>query len=50
MGGPFVLQAHHDKKNNRVIVTDGFVYSPEKPDKRDKIRQMEAIMHTLQFK
>ncbi len=49
MGGPFILQAHHDKKNNRVVVTDGFVYSPEKPDKRDKIRQMEALMYTLKF-
>ncbi|MCU4156374.1 DUF4837 family protein [Carboxylicivirga sp. A043] len=50
MGGPFILQAHHDKKNNRVVITDGFVYSPEKPDKRDKIRQMEALMYTLNFK
>lgn len=46
MGGPFILHAHHDKKNNRVVVTDGFVYSPEKPDKRDKIRQLEALMYT----
>jgi hypothetical protein len=50
MGGPFILQAHLDKKNNRVVITDGFVYSPEKPDKRDKIRQMEALMYTLNFK
>ncbi|MBK3517914.1 DUF4837 family protein [Carboxylicivirga marina] len=49
MGGPFILQAHHDKKNNRVVITDGFVYSPEKPDKRDKVRQMEALMYTLKF-
>ncbi|TRX64594.1 DUF4837 family protein [Carboxylicivirga sp. M1479] len=49
MGGPFVLQAHYDKKNNRVIVTDGVVYSPEKPDKRDKIRQLEALMYTLKL-
>jgi len=49
MGGPYVLQAHFDKKNNRVVVTDGFVYSPEKPDKRNKIRQMEALMYTLNF-
>ena len=50
MGGPFILQAHHNKKTNRVVITDGFVYSPEKPDKRDKIRQMEAVMYTLQSK
>ncbi|MCG8581425.1 MAG: DUF4837 family protein [Bacteroidales bacterium] len=49
MGGPFILQAHFDEKNNRVVITDGFVYSPEKPDKRDKIRQMEALMYTFSF-
>ncbi len=49
MGGPFVMQAHYDQKNNRVIITDGFVYSPEKPDKRDKVRQMEALMYTLKI-
>lgn len=49
MGGPFILQAHYDEKKNRVVITDGFVYSPEKPDKRDKVRQMEALMYTLSF-
>lgn len=49
MGGPFILHAHHDVKNNRVVVTEGFVYSPEKPDKRDKIRQIEALMYTFQL-
>ncbi len=46
MGGPWILQAHLDKKNNRVIVLDGYVYSPEKADKRDKIRQLEAVMYS----
>ncbi len=49
MGGAFIMQAHYDPKNNRVVVTDGFVYSPEKPDKRDKIRQMEALMYTIKL-
>ncbi|MCU4174585.1 DUF4837 family protein [Carboxylicivirga sp. N1Y90] len=49
MGGPFILQAHHDVKNNRVVITEGFVYSPEKPDKREKIRQLEALMYTFQL-
>ncbi|MBS2097766.1 DUF4837 family protein [Carboxylicivirga linearis] len=49
MGGAFILHAHHDVANNRVVVTDGFVYSPEKPDKRDKIRQLEALMYTFNF-
>ncbi len=46
MGGPFIMQARHDVENNRVIVTEGYVYSPENPDKRDKIRQLEALMYT----
>ncbi|MCU4162731.1 DUF4837 family protein [Carboxylicivirga caseinilyticus] len=49
MGGPFILHAHHDLKNNRVVVTEGFVYCPEKPEKRDKIRQLEALMYTFNF-
>ncbi len=50
MGGPFVLQARLNPKTNTVVVTDGFVYSPEKPDKRDKVRQVEALMYTLKFR
>ncbi len=49
MGGPFLLRAHWDKGRNRVLVTDGYVYCPEKPEKRDKIRQLEAIMYSLQL-
>ncbi len=46
MGGPWILHAHLDKKNNRVIVLDAYVYSPEKNDKRDKIRQLEAVLYS----
>ncbi len=49
MGGPFVLFAHHDVANNRVVVTDGYVYSPEKPNKRNFIWQTEAILYSLKF-
>jgi hypothetical protein len=46
MGGPFVSHAHIDQVNNRVIVTEGYVYAPEKPNKRNSIRQLEAILYT----
>ncbi len=46
MGGPWILQARLDKETNRVIVLDGYVYSPEEPNKRDKIRQIEAVMYS----
>ncbi|MBQ3635345.1 MAG: DUF4837 family protein [Bacteroidales bacterium] len=47
MGGPFVLRAVHDVANNRVVVTDGYVYYPSREHKRNHIRQLEAIMHSL---
>lgn len=49
MGGPFVLFAHHDVENNRVVVTDGYVYSPEKPNKRNLVWQVESILYSLKF-
>lgn len=50
MGGPFILRAHHDTIANRVVVTDGFVYYPSRDKKRNLIRQLEAIMYSLQIK
>lgn len=47
MGGPFVLQAFPDLKNDRLIVLDGFVYYPEKPEKRNYIRQLESVFQTV---
>ncbi|MCW3786340.1 DUF4837 family protein [Plebeiibacterium sediminum] len=46
MGGPFISMAHYDKENNKVIVTEGYSYNPEKPKKRNMVRQLEAILQT----
>jgi hypothetical protein len=46
MGGPFVSHARVDQPNGRVVVVEGFVYSP-KGLKRNLIRQMEAVLYTL---
>jgi hypothetical protein len=46
MGGPFVSHVHYDEKNNRMLVTEGYVYAPEKPNKRNFIRQIEAILYS----
>lgn len=46
MGGPFISHAHLDTKTNKVIVTEGYVYSPEKPNKRNYMWQAEAILYT----
>jgi hypothetical protein len=49
MGGPFVMFAHRDSVNNRIVVTDGYVYSPEKPNKRNLVWQVESILYSLKF-
>lgn len=46
MGGPFVSYSQVDTVNHRVIVTEGFVYAPDK-SKRNFIRDMEASLQTL---
>lgn len=49
MGGPFVMFAHHDKANNRVVVTDGYVFMPEKPAKRNLVWQVESLFYSVEF-
>jgi hypothetical protein len=47
MGGPFVNITFVDEKNSRLINLDGFVYAP-KYDKRDYLRQVEALMYSVE--
>lgn len=49
MGGPFLMRAVVDEAKARVIVTDGYVYYPSREQKRNHIRSLEAIMHTLKL-
>ncbi len=46
MGGPFVCVVDVDTIGRRVIVAEGFVYSPS-TEKRDLIRELEASLRTL---
>lgn len=48
MGGPFVSHMRLDEKNQRIIVAEIFVYSPDKL-KRNLVRQMEASLYTLRL-
>jgi len=48
MGGPFVSFTMVDNENNKVIAVDGFVYAPQF-DKRDYLRQVEAILNSVQM-
>jgi hypothetical protein len=45
-GGPFVNLLTYDRKNNRIIMADGYVYAPEF-GKRTYIRQVEAIIRSV---
>ena len=48
MGGPFISITSVDEKRMRVVTTEGYVYFPNNK-KRDKLKQMESILHTLKF-
>lgn len=48
MGGPYVSHVRLDKKNQRIIVSEIFIYSPDKL-KRNLVRQMEASLYTLRL-
>lgn len=48
MGGPFVSYTFVDPQNENVITLDGYVYNPSGM-KRNFVRQLEAIFHTIEF-
>jgi Domain of unknown function (DUF4837) len=49
MGGPFIMLSELDAYRQRIVVADGYVYAPTR-DKRNLIRQVEAMVYSLQFK
>jgi len=46
MGGPFISYAYVDTAALKTVVVTGFVYAP-KSDKRELLRQVEALMYSL---
>ena len=48
MGGPFVSFTTLDKKRNRIITVEGFVFAP-RYDKHNYIRKLEAILYSLKI-
>ncbi len=48
MGGPFINITQLDEARNRVVSLDAFVFAPGH-DKRDLLRQLEAILLTINF-
>lgn len=47
MAGPFLQFLLDDKKNNRYLIMEGFVFAPS-ATKRDYVFETEAIMHSMQ--
>ena len=48
MGGPFVSITTIDQKRNRIVTADGYVYGGKK-NKRELVRQIEAVLYTLKI-
>jgi len=48
MGGPFVSLSILDEKNQKIVCIDGYVYAPNE-DKRNMLRNVEAVMNTMSF-
>lgn len=48
MGGPFVSITTLDEKNSRLVTVEGFVFAPQF-EKREFLREVEAIMHSVEF-
>ncbi len=48
MGGPFISHSAVDKKRNKIVVADAYVYYPNNK-KRNMIRQLEAIIYSAAF-
>ena len=49
MGGPFISYTIEDEENDRLIVVEGFSYSPGSK-KRDVVFELEAILKTIELK
>jgi hypothetical protein len=48
MGGPFISLSVLDASRRRVVTVEGHVYAP-KNDKRNYLRQVEAMIYSLEF-
>lgn len=46
MSGPFINYAIVDKKHNRILVLEGFCYSPSK-EERDLMHELESIIKSV---
>lgn len=48
MGGPFISTSTYHEPSGRLITIESFIYGP-RFDKRDHLRQLQAMVYTLEF-
>lgn len=48
MGGPFISVTKVDEARGKVVTAEGYVFAP-KFDKREYLREMEAVVKSLEF-
>ena len=48
MAGPFINYTIIDKKNNRLVIFEGFTYAPS-VNKRDFLFELEAIAKSMKI-
>lgn len=48
MSGPFVSYTFLDPRSNQIVTMQGYVFRPNK-EKRDLLRQLEAILYSTEF-
>ena len=48
MAGPFLSYTVVHPKTSKLVTMEGYVYAPNKP-KRDHLRQLEAILYSMEF-
>ena len=48
MGGPFVSYTTLDKRTNKLLTIDGYIYSP-KDNKRNMLRKLEHLVYGVSF-
>lgn len=49
MGGPFISYTFADPKTGRIYYYEGFVFAPSRNNKREIIRELEAILRAAKY-
>ncbi|HQQ12075.1 MAG TPA: DUF4837 family protein, partial [Bacteroidales bacterium] len=48
MAGPYLSYTFVNPASQQLVTAEGYIYYPNK-DKRDQLRQLEALLHSIAF-